>query len=1444
MPGRLQVVDGPGGTLLIQRVDGAVTEDLFRVTLNGASAVVEGLNSAAGLGTDTVVNTEQLHFIFDNPGGAFDPNRFVSVSLAPTQYGEWVTGSEAADTIRLADYPGAIGVDAGRGDDTLLGDGAGNFLTGGAGSDRIDGGGGHDVAAFQLAPGTTGSLRLVEGSGAEAGRFLVQRVDGAVVETVFVVTIDGANATATVTGVNSAARLGTDTVTNVEDLHFFVQNSPPGGAFVNIPLAPYVPALANGFAHVGGSYVDDRIDLAALYPGAPVTANLNAHGGHGQDLISGHAGSNWMDGGAGDDVLRGLGGQDTLHGGAGRDTLEGGAGDDRLHGEGGDDVLDGGEGGNDVAAYVLPQGTPGTLRLVDGTGENAGKLLVQRVDGATVETLFVVTLNGTTATVVGVNSAAHHGTDVVTGVEEMHFFVQNDVFNPNQFANIRLAPDQYGDFVSGSEIGDVINLADYPGAVSADGGRGDDIVTGTEASNLLRGGAGADALFGLGGADSLFGGGGNDVLDGGEGNDTLLGEGGADILRGGAGDDLLRGGAGVDRFEGGEGFDRISFYEPGATSGVVVDLRTGVVSNDGFGNVESLTSIEGLGAGTRFADTFYGNDEANFFFGGSGDTLEGFGGADRFMLGGAPALVDGGAGVDEVERFQQTRLTDLNGDGIGEEQTTTAGVHVDLGRQLIVNDGFGGSGIIRNIENLGGSEGADLLVGDAGANMLTGYGGDDRLEGGAGVDTARYFGARSQYVVSVSADGTLTVSGPEGVDTLVGIEQVQFADQTLQLRFGAAGADVLIGGAGGDVLVGLAGDDSLRGMEGADQLLGGDGADFLVGGAGDDLMDGGAGFDRAAFSSGATRGVTVDLRLQGTAQDTGQGMDTLVNIENVSGTRFNDVITGDEGSNWLWGGSDGSGVTGDDVISAGGGDDLVEVGTGNHTLDGGAGADALSLYGNQFDITAAGVTLSLALQGSAQATGQGSMILTGFENLSGSIHGDRLTGDGAANVIGGGGGADVIEGGGGNDLLLGDGMFVQSGGAPGSTGAFRLVDDANVTFGHAAGADTLRGGEGDDTLFGGRGDDVLDGGAGTDTARYAGLRADYVVTDLGGGRYTVSGPEGTDTLTAIEALQFSDQTVQLRPPGEVYVGGEGADVRDGGVWDDQLSGRGGADLLRGNAGDDQLFGDGGDDRLIGGAGDDRLNGGDGDDLLRGGSGVDRFDGGAGRDRVSFYDLGATQGVIADLRTQTIVNDGFGNTETMISIEDLGAGTVFADTFYGDDGANFIYGGGGDIIFGFGGNDSFFFGDGPALLDGGDGIDTIEGFNRIRTHRLATAGSWRTTPTSNGVHVNLATERLVDDGWGGSGVIRNVENVTGTWEADILIGDARANVLSGLEGQRRPARRRRRRRPAGRLRSRHARRRRRRGPPGHGAGRRRDRPGTWAPAPTCWSSRPRPAPWRR
>lgn len=578
------------------------------------------------------------------------------------------------------------------------------------------------------------------------------------------------------------------------------------------------------------------------------------------------------------------------------------------------------------------------------------------------------------------------------------------------------------------------------------------------------------------------------------------------------------------------------------------------------------------------------------------------------------------------------------------------------------------------------------------------------------------------------------IIGTPGDDNLAGTN----TDDTIS---GLEGNDILVGLGGDDILDGGDGEDILRGRDGNDTALGGAGNDYLQGGEGDDTLDGGDGFDRAAYVLLPTDpqvGATVDLALQGVAQDTGHGFDTLFGIEHVSGTLYSDTLSGDGGANWLWGSVAGPGGTsGDDVLSGRGGNDLLEVSQGNHTLDGGADTDTVSFFSNG-DIGAAGpngVIVNLTLQGAAQDTGHGFMTLTGIENLSGSIANDVLTGDAGANTLAGRDGHDGLFGGDGDDVLLGDGQFSIDF-VIGGSGPIVQTDDGGYA--------------GDDVLNGGNGFNILDGGAGTDTADYLDAVGSVIVALASGvgERYdaTDTAVLGTDNLLSIE----------------------------------NVTGGGFADVILGDNNANTLDGAGGDDNLRGGAGNDWLIGNDGDDLLRGGDGVDSFIGGDGLDRISLFEAAATQAAYVDLELQQVLNDGFGNAESLSSIEGVGLGTLFADTFLGSSGADFIYAGTGDVVDARGGDDDILLAGATSSLDGGDGVDSLE-FSAFRIVDNNADGIPDTEDATAGVFVSLIAGWIYDDGFGDGGTIANVENVTGTEFDDIIFGDAADNHLIGLGG---------------------------------------------------------------
>jgi hypothetical protein len=252
-----------------------------------------------------------------------------------------------------------------------------------------------------------------------------------------------------------------------------------------------------------------------------------------------------------------------------------------------------------------------------------------------------------------------------------------------------------------------------------------------------------------------------------------------------------------------------------------------------------------------------------------------------------------------------------------------------------------------------------------------------------------------------------------------------FAQQFEAQFFGTSADDILSDDLGTGWLGGLAGDDRLHGLAGDDTL---------EGGLGNDRLYGGAGIDTASYAS-ATGGVEVYLNA-GKSRGA-DGYDRLVDIENVTGSDFNDRLIGDAGDNVLTGGA------GDDIMKGKGGNDTYYGGFGNDTIRGDAGVD--SIHGDQGSDTLLGLAGADVLNGGAgndfMYGGADNDLLNGGDGddrLRGNLGNDSLNGDAGSDTLFGGGGNDTLNGGAGKDWLYGEN-----------------------------GADVLNGGAGDDRLYGG-----------------------------------------------------------------------------------------------------------------------------------------------------------------------------------------------------------------------------------------------------------------------------------------------------------------------------------------------------------------------------------------
>jgi Ca2+-binding RTX toxin-like protein len=279
-------------------------------------------------------------------------------------------------------------------------------------------------------------------------------------------------------------------------------------------------------------------------------------------------------------------------------------------------------------------------------------------------------------------------------------------------------------------------------------------------------------------------------------------------------------------------------------------------------------------------------------------------------------------------------------------------------------------------------------------------------------------------VLLAPSGGTTAPAGPAAAGCM-GLATTISGTAADEIITGTPGNDVVDAMQGNDVVDGLGGNDIICGGDGDDVLRGGPGNDDVSGDGGNDTLDGGAGADWA-FYDVAPGPITASLA---TGTGVGWGTDMLVAVEGLVGSRFADVLTGNDRDNHL----DGRG--GNDVLRAlGGRSDFLDGDAGNDVLNGGAGGDTAV-----YEYAPRRITANLS---TGRAFGWGRDRFVAVEDVNGSAYGDTLIGTSRHNWLIGYGGDDTI-------LALG-------------------------------GPDILWGVSGRDRLDGGRGFDRINGGAGVD----------------------------------------------------------------------------------------------------------------------------------------------------------------------------------------------------------------------------------------------------------------------------------------------------------------------------------------------------------------------------
>ncbi|HEY8360547.1 MAG TPA: hypothetical protein VIL30_24090, partial [Ramlibacter sp.] len=772
------------------------------------------------------------------------------------------------------------------------------------------------------------------------------------------------------------------------------------------------------YAGGGADRVDTRLSSLTL---AKYVDNLD-YLGSSNFTGTGNGEANHIAGGKGADRLSGLGGNDVLRGGNGNDVLDGGAGDDRLVGDAG--------GASVTTAASRPSSTADDLRL-------------------SVSMTIAEVATSTSATVSGHISNA----SLATGVFNLAFVVDVSSSMSNTFGpkvgdvNGDGAANTYLDAaiasfkalvasINAAGLGENVRIALIPFDSESDiraigSGKSDANANGT--ADVVDAALGLDEFYGahydrgLQNAVRFF-----DASPKGDNHVFFLSaseptggpyEGFLDTLRSASGINAKIRALGInadsrgyydvlDKLDDGEVNDSaIDVLDPsGLTAGLLsarVDLAD-VKHLEIYRNGTLLTTLTASQLtetpfGLRYAYTVTdlsatGTDQietrlvlkdpgASVITTSRAISVGTLASDDSLVGGSGNDTLDGGAGVDTL--VGGTGDDAYRVDSTGDHLVEAAGAgHDRVEAQVSFSLNSTAAAQIEDLLLLGsrntsatGNALANVVQGNTGNNVIQGLGGDDTLDGGFGTDTVSYASAVRAVTVDL-ATGT-AASGRE-TDTLGGFEAV-------------------------------------RGSRYGDNLTGDDFDNRFVGGAGNDVIKGMNGLDTVDYSA-ATSAVTVALDVDvrggtGRSADAAEGVDILLLVEGVLGSKYDDAISDRNHFNMQANRFDGG--EGNDTLRGGYGADTLLGGSGNDVLHGGAPYWTTDPEIDVVDYSGSTAAISGRMVGAMTGTAIGTDTLSHFEQIIATAYADSIGGGTASELFEGGAGNDTLRGGAGNDTLLG-----------------------------------------------------------------------------------------------------------------------------------------------------------------------------------------------------------------------------------------------------------------------------------------------------------------------------------------------------------------------------------------------------------------------------------------
>lgn len=1025
--------DAEGDVLVgIDNVAGSATAANTLLGSTGANVIaggagndsIDGRGSAdviqAGAGNDTIVTYGNESLI---DGGTGDNmlvlTAGVSVDLSQATQIAYVPGVSSAHLVNIEN----VDARADTGNATILGDTRANAIYGSAGNDLVDAKGGQD-AVYAGAGADTVAIY-----GAEA-------------------LLDGGSGTDTLkitAGFGATVNLGASADQTYNDNAVVVNFENVDGSATSSQVIVFGSSGDNSI--VGGTGADSIVTSMG---------NLAS----GNDTIVGGGGNDTILAGVGNDVISTSSGNASIDGGGGTDTILASGGNDTVVYHGTEQITADSYTGSVLKLAtnidLVNLGASSEVGLVSGFNSIDASALTQGITivGSRADNTIVGgSGDDTVALIGGADSASPIGHDFLDGGAGVNTLDLSEMKGPVA-VNLSTLTQNGSGALQGIQL---TNFQNVRGSAFVG-----NVIVGSLGDNSIQGGNFGNTIDGAAGNDTITGGAGGDVIYFYGSEASIIGNGGQDTL-------VVVGSSDQFHFDASNSANQLTYSAAGhltvvqGFTSIVYTVSTGSGTDTGSGGTGGTTGGNGNG------DQIYTTGANNLaYYRGTEIAITGTLSSNNALRLLAPVNIDltatGNAnGTDQtvgdrvnVTGFQNVDAsylssTNMSAGNPGEPGVTFSGVWIK---------GSSAS------NELSGSFGNDTFVGSLGSDMIAGHGGSDFIDysqiiGSVTVNLDPIAGRATlpgnnfdkltliDDVIGSAAGHNLltgntnanvldantnslgydTFVGTAGNDTIVGHgvhELIDYSNATAAVTLDLArlGVQIATGFVGNSSIAGIsdvigasAYANILTGTTGANSLRGGNLADTIDGGGGNDTLDGGAGNDTVDYSyvtsAGTTdgvHGITVTLNGSTSASVTGlvaTDQDTIVNIENITGTNFADSITGDGNANVIIGGA------GNDTISGGGGADSLSGGTGSDTfrldfsnlqvsglhVDGGAATGETNTL--QVTNTAAQGALSDTSFGTALAAALTNVQTLDFSNVaSGNAGALALTGSQIQSVTG------------------------------------------------------------------------------------------------------------------------------------------------------------------------------------------------------------------------------------------------------------------------------------------------------------------------------------------------------------------------------------------------------------------------------------------------------------